>query len=237
MLFGSKRERFESNEHPDQLTLPFEFGDEKTEEVIEADKQQISYEREKPAKPHPGRMKLPSHLPVNEILVEPKEDVSGMTRIGTKITDELEYTPARCHINRYKQGVYITKEDETGAQRQVIATLDRPIPKCIAGPGLLSNIMVDKFVYHIPLHRKIQMLKQEDVHIPASTMDSWFSLTSNHVRPLYAVHKAYILENQYLQVDESPIKVQDRDKPGATHQGYMWVYHAPMQNAVFFRLS
>ena len=234
MLFGSKRERFESDEHPDQLTIPFEFGDEKTEEVIEADKQQISYEREKPAKPHPGRMKLPSHLPVNEILVEPKEDVSGMTRIGTKITDELEYTPAKCHINRYKQGVYITKEDETGAQRQVIATLDRPIPKCIAGPGLLSNIMVDKFVYHIPLHRKIQMLKQEDVHIPASTMDSWFSLTSNHVRPLYAVHKAYILENQYLQVDESPIKVQDSDKPGATHQGYMWVYHAPMQNAVFF---
>ena len=91
-----------------------------------------------------------------------------MTRIGTKITDELEYTPAKCHINRYKQGVYITKEDETGAQRQVVATLDRPIPKCIAGPGLLSNIMVDKFVYHIPLHRKIQMLKQEDVHIPAS---------------------------------------------------------------------
>ena len=57
MLFGSKRERFESNEHPDQLTIPFEFGDEKTEAVIEADKQQISYERSKPSKPHPGRFK------------------------------------------------------------------------------------------------------------------------------------------------------------------------------------
>ena len=234
MFFGAKRERFESNEHPDQLTIPFEFNDEKTEAVIEADKQQISYERSKPAKPHPGRLNLPSHLPVNEIIIEPKEDVSGMTRIGTNITDELEYTPARCHINRYKQGVYITKEDAKGAQRQVIAPLDRPIPKCIAGPGLLSNIAVDKIVFHIPLHRKIQMLKQEDVHIPASTMDSWFSLTSNHVWPLYPVHKAYILENPYLQVDESPIRVQDRDKPGATHQGYMWVYHAPMQNAVFF---
>jgi len=234
MLFGSKRERFESNEHPDQLTIPFDFGDEKIEAVIEADKQQITYERSKPSKPHPGRFEIPSHIPVEKVILEPTEDVSGMDKIGVKITSELEYIPGRLKRIDYIRGVYITKEDETGAQRQVIAPLDRPIPKCIAGPGLLSNITVDKFVFHIPLHRKIQMFKQEDVHIPASTMDSWVSLTSNHIRPLYSVHKAYILENPYLQVDESPIKVQDRDKPGATHQGYMWVYNAPMQNAVFF---
>jgi hypothetical protein len=94
--------------------------------------------------------------------------------------------------------------------------------------------MVDKFIYHLPLYRQMQRFKQDGVSINPSTMDSWFNLCSNHIRPLYAVHKAYILENPYLQVDESPIKVQDRDKPGATHQGYMWVYHAPMQNAVFF---
>ncbi len=234
MLFGSKRERFESNEHPDQLTIPFEFGDEKIEAVIEADKQQISYERTKPSKPHPGRFEIPSHIPVEKVLLEPTEDVSGMDKIGEQITSELEYIPGRLKRIDYIRGVYITKEDETGAQRQVIAPLNRPIPKCMAGPGLLSNITVDKFVYHIPLHRKIQMFKQEGVHVPASTMDSWVSLTSNHIRLLYTVHKAYVLENPYLQVDESPIKVLDRDKPGATHQGYMWVYNAPMQNAVFF---
>ena len=234
MIFGSKRERFELNQNPDQLTIPFEFGDEKIEAVIEADKQQITYERSKPAKPHPGRLKLPPHLLVVETIHEPEEDVSGMTFIGYEISDRLECRPAEYYIDRHKRKVFITKEDETGAQRQAIARLDLPIPKCIAGPGLLSQIMVDKFIYHLPLYRQIQKFKQEEVHIPASTMDSWFSLTSNHIRPLYAVHKTYILENPYLQVDESPIKVQDRDKPGATHQGYMWVYHAPMQNAVFF---
>ena len=234
MIFGSKRERFESNEHPCQLTIPFDFGDEKIEEVIEADKQQISYERTKPSKPHPGRFQIPSHVPVEKVLLEPTEDVSGMKKIGENITSELEYTPGSFKRIDYIRGVYITKEDETGNQRQVIAPLERPMPKCMAGPGLISRIMVDKFQYHMPLHRQIQRFKQEDIHIPASTMDSWFSLCSNHIRPLYSVHKAYILENPYLQVDESPIKVQDRDKPGATHQGYMWVYNAPMQNAVFF---
>ena len=234
MIFGSKRERFISNEHPDQLALPFEVGDQKIEEAIEADKQKISYERAPASKPHPGRMELPAHLSVVKNILEPTQDVTGMTHIGDEITRELEYTPAKLFINEYIRPVYITPEDETGAQKQVVAPLSRPMPKCIAGPELITQIMVDKFVYHMPLHRQLQKFKQEGVHVHASTMDSWVSLGSNHIRPLYAVHKAYILENAYLQVDESPIKVQDRDKPGATHQGYMWVYHAPLQNAVFF---
>jgi hypothetical protein len=35
-------------------------------------------------------------------------------------------------------------------------------------------------------------------------------------------------------IDESPIKVQDRDKPGACHQGYMWVRYAPLSKSVLF---
>jgi len=234
MIFGSKRERFESNQHPDQLAIPFEIEEEKIEAIIEEEKQQISFESKKPAKPHPGRMELPSHLPVVEIILEPKEDVSGMTCIGNEITQELEYTPAKLYINKYIRPVYLKKEDEMGNQTQVIAELDRPMPKCIAGPDLISQIMVDKFVYHLPLYRQLQRFAQDGVHIKPSTLDSWFSLGSNHIRPLFAVHRAYILGNTYLQVDESPIKVLDRDKPGATHQGYMWVYNAPMQNAMFF---
>jgi len=234
MIFGSKRERFESNQHPDQLAIPFEIEEEKIEAIIEAEKQQISFERKKPAKPHPGRMELPTHLAVVEIILEPTEDVSEMTCIGNEITQELEYTPAKLYINKYIRPVYIKKEDEMGNQVQVIAELDRPMPKCIAGPDLISQIMVDKFVYHLPLYRQLQRFAQDGVHIKPSTLDSWFSLGSNHIRPLFAVHRAYILGNTYLQVDESPIKVPDRDKPGATHQGYMWVYNAPMQNAMFF---
>ena len=234
MIFGSKRERFESNQHPDQLAIPFEIEEEKIEAIIEAEKQQISFERKKPAKPHPGRMELPTHLAVVEIILEPTEDVSEMTCIGNEITQELEYTPAKLYINKYIRPVYIKKEDEMGNQVQVIAELDRPMPKCIAGPDLISQIMVDKFVYHLPLYRQLQRFAQDGVHIKPSTLDSWFSLGSNHIRPLFAVHRAYILGNTYLQVDESPIKVLDRDKPGATHQGYMWVYNAPMQNAMFF---
>ena len=132
MLFGSKRERFESNQNPDQLSIPFEIEEEKIEAIIEEEKQQTSFDRKKPAKPHPGRMELPTHLPVVEIILEPTEDVSGMTCIGNEITQELEYTPAKLYINKYIRPVYIKKEDEKGNQTQVIAELDRPMSKCIA---------------------------------------------------------------------------------------------------------
>jgi len=235
MLFGSKRERFESAQNPDQLTIPFEIEAEKIEAEIE--KETVTYERIKTRKEHPGRLALPSHLPVNEIIIEPSEDVTGMVCIGKEITEELEITPAKAFINRFIRFKYITPENENGDQKQIIAELSRPIPKCIAGPDLLSHIVVDKYVYHLPIYRQLQRFKQDDIHIKSSTMDSWLALVAAHIRPLYAVHKAYTLGCNYLQVDESPIKVQDRDKQGATHQGYMWVYRAVMQDSVYFEYN
>lgn len=38
-------------------------------------------------------------------------------------------------------------------------------------------------------------------------------------------------------MDETPIKVLDSDKKGAAHQGYYWVYHAPIDGTVLFDYS
>jgi len=237
MLFGSKRERFVSNENPEQLTIPFEVETEKVKEYIESEKEKITYERSKERKLHPGREKLPEHLHVEEIILEPEESTDGMTYIGDEITEELEYKPAIFYKKRYIRRKYITQEDESGYQRQVIAELQRPIAKCMAGSNLLSEIVINKFVDHLPIYRQLQRFIREDIHIKSSTMESWLKLTSQLLRPLYGVLKAYVLETGYLQVDESPIPVLDRDKPGATHRGYMWVYHSVMQQALFFEYN
>jgi len=42
-----------------------------------------------------------------------------------------------------------------------------------------------------------------------------------------------VLSSSYIQADESLIKVLQGSKKG-THQGYMWVYHSPPDNIVFF---
>ena len=236
MIFGSKRERFISSIFPEQLKLDFEPKAIEIEQAVEAEREtiRIEYELKKEKKPHPGRLALPTHLPVVETIIEPVEDTTGMVCIGRDVTDELAYTPAELHINRIIRPKYISNEDEKGNQKQVIAQLNRPINKCIASAALLAMIFTDKFVFHLPYYRIHQRISQMGVSIPTSTFESWVKLGCQHLKPLFAVHRLYVFSEIYQQIDESPIKVQDKDKPGTLHQGYMWIRHAPLSRGVLF---
>ncbi len=236
MIFGSKRERFESMIDSHQLALEFEPKAAEIEEAVKAEREliRVAYERQKPKKEHPGRVALPSHLPVVETIIEPSEDITNMVCIGREITEELDYTPAKLHINRIIRPKYITKEDERGNQKQVIAGLNRPIPKCIASSALLTMIFINKYIYHLPLYRTLNQIRQMGVRLPSSTLESWVKLGAQLLQPLYAVHRLHVFREIYQMIDESPIKVQDRDKPGACHQGYMWVRYAPLSKSALF---
>jgi transposase len=236
LIFGSKSERFIPQVHPDQLTLSFEEEIAAIWKAVEEEQEKIlvEYRRKKVNKAHPGRLQLPSHLPVNEFVLEPTEDTTDMVFIGQKISEELDYTPAKLHINRYIRNKYITKEDEKADQKQVIAPLNRPLHKCIASANLLVMIFINKYLYHLPVYRTRQMLIQMGAEIPDSTLESWIKLGANLLRPLHAVHRLHVFREVYQMIDESPIKVQDRGKKGACHQGYMWVRYAPLSQSVLF---
>ena len=236
LIFGSKRERFIPEVHPDQLTLSFEEEVTAVSKAVKEEQEQvrIEYQRKKVRKEHPGRMQLPDHLPVNEIILNPAEDITGMMCIGQEITEELDYTAAKLYINRYIRYKYITKEDEKADQKQVIAPLNRPLHKCIASANLLAMIFTNKYLYHLPVYRTRQMLIQMGVTIPDSTLESWIKLGANLLRPLYTVHRLHVFREIYQMIDESPIKVQDRSKKGTCHQGYMWVRYAPLSKSVLF---
>ena len=238
MIFGSKRERFIPQIIPNQLTLEFEPKLAEVEESVkeEREKIRVEYLRQtaRKEKKHPGRMTLPSNLPVNEIVIEPSEDTTEMTCIGQEITEELDYTPAKLVVNRYIRNKYITKEDDRANQQQVIAPLERPLHKCIASTALVSMIFANKYLYHLPIYRTRQMLIQMGVTIPESTLESWIKLGADLIKPLYAVHRLHVFKEVYQMIDESPIKVQDQNKKGTCHQGYMWVRYAPLSKSVLF---
>lgn len=143
-LYGQKRERFENRDN-NQLPLPFEAEAEEQQKIDQQATQEITYQRKKRKKDHPGRMPLPNHLPVEEIVIEPEVDTTDMVRIGEEVTEELEYTPARFYIKRYIRPKYAPKNKE-GVFIGQLPT--RPIDKGIAGAGLLASILVDKYVDH-----------------------------------------------------------------------------------------
>lgn len=231
LVFGSRHERFVPTIPEAQLPLGLDIS---TAQRPTAAVEKIEYTRKKKEisqKVHIGRMKLPADLPREQVFIEPDHDVTGWTRIGEEITEELERIPGKLFVRQYVRPKY-AKPDGEGV---VIGELPaRPIDKGIAGPGLLAQIIIDKYTDHLPVHRQIQRFEREGIKLPASTLTDWISGTCSLLEPLYEVHRKLVLSSNYLQADETPIKVLDKDKKGTTHRGYHWVYHAPVERLVLF---
>jgi transposase len=235
LIFGSKDERFvPSNNHLSQLSLDIQ-----AEEVAQceiADAKKIEYtrltkeSRENKAQ-HPGRMKLPEHLERREIIIEPEQITQSSKKIGEEVTEELEYEPGKLYVNRYVRPKYVSEHTET---IMIAPMVERPLPKAIAGAGLLTQIVIDKYVDHLPLYRQQERFKREGIHIPYSTITDWVSNTCRLIKPLYEALRKEVITSDYLHADESPIKVLDRDKKGETHRGYFWVYHNSIERMVLF---
>jgi transposase len=232
LIFGSKHERFIQSSDISSSQLILDIQTESVAECNIVDAKKIEYTRinvEK--KNHPGRMKLPEHLERREKIIEPAEDVSGCKKIGAEITEELEYEPGKLFVNKIIRPKY-AKQNNEGI---IIAPMiERPLPKAIAGAGLLTQIVMDKYVDHLPLYRQMERFKREGINIPYSTITDWVSGSCKLILPLYEALKLLILQSNYLHADETPVKVLDRDKKGETHRGYFWVYHNSIERLILF---
>jgi len=205
LISGFKSESFMTQVVVDQLSL---FSEDTTQEVVETPQETITYTRDK--KKHQGRNALPEHLPVREVIIEPEEDVTGLKKIGEEVSETLEYTPASLIKRRTIRPKYAKAE----GQGVLIADLpSRPINKAIVEACLLAHILVSKYIDHLPFYRQIQMFKRDFGWEPAqSTMSDWMADCCQLLEPLYNTLKQKILASDYIQADESPIKVLDSDK-------------------------
>jgi transposase len=234
MIFGSRHERFvPATSNDPQLSLDIQIEPVGTR--IITDTQKITYTRNKivedKAVHHPGRMKLPEDLRREEIIIEPTGDTTGCKKMGEEITEVLEYQPGELYVKQYKRIKY-AKPDNAGV---LIGDLPvRPIEKAMAGEGLLAQIVIDKYVDHLPLHRQMQRFERSGVKLAYSTLTDWVSGTCELIAPLFEALKVEVLQSNYLHVDETPIKVLDKDKKGQTHRGYYWVYQDSINKTVFF---
>lgn len=232
MLHGQKSERFELPKN--QLPLPFEPDPAHKAQQAEVHEQKISYVRTKTARPnHKGRLKLPDHLPVEEVEIYPEGDLSEMVCIGKEVTEELDLKPAYLFIRRYIRYKYADKSAEANPIH--IGELpERVIEKGIPGAGLLASILIDKYADHLPLYRQVQRLRRQGVDIARSTIEGWTRQGLEKLTILYDHLVAETKSQGYLQVDETRIKVLESNKKGAAHQGWYWVYYAPINGSVLF---
>src|ERR1017187_236588 len=240
MIFGRKHERFlpESAESS-QLTLDLAVETLAASTITETITKEITVTKTtKAGKPfvHPGRSPLPAHLRREEIILEPACIPEGSRKIGEEITEELEYKPGELFVNKYVRSRYVTPQPPQSEHTEIIIAPmpERPLEKVMAGPALLTQIVIDKYVDHLPLYRQLQRFERSGVTLSDSTLGGWISAVCKLIMPLYEALKLEILKSGYIHADETTIKVLDKTKKGTTHRGYFWVYNNSPGRMVFF---
>lgn len=189
---------------------------------------------EKKAKPH-GRNKIPEHLPLERIELNPPEvdrEPDAFERIGEEVRELIEWRSAshvRVQVVRPK---YVRKRDPN---TKVVIAEPQPLPieRGLAGPGLLAWVLVSKFCDHLPLHRLEGILARFGVPIARSTLCGWVEAMHDVCAPLVSVMWDDAMKSDYIAVDATGVLVQAAER---CKRGHFWVL-ASENGHVLFRYT
>ena len=240
-IWGKSSERY-INEDPLQRKLDFEGLDLLPEEKELATSAQEEIEEFKTIrviekeKSHPVRKPLPKSLPREECHIYPENiNLENWTELEPEITEVLERETARWYVRRIIRHKYALKDKSQDVEKQIVTAPMPvlPIAKSYAGATVLADIIIDKYVNHLPFYRQIQMFKQQGISIAPATINGWFREVADLMRPTYYRLKELVLASDYIQSDETTIPIINNEKQ-TTIKGYIWMIRAVMGNLVFF---
>lgn len=96
-----------------------------------------------------------------------------MVKIGEDITRKVDYTPGVLEIAEYLRLRYVRPEAEQTDAVAAVVQVPAPeqvLPESTLGTGLLVQIVIAKFIDHLPLYHQRQMFKRDyGWDIPFST--------------------------------------------------------------------
>lgn len=244
-IWGKSSERF-IKEDPRQRRLDFEGLDllPEEKELAEAAREEIEEFRERRVKERvkrkPVRKPLSEDLPRVEEHLYPEETAGateGWAELEPEVTEVLEHEPGKCYVRRIIRHKYV-RVDKTQGDTSPVVTAKlpakyRPIPRSYAGASLLAELMVNKYVNHLPFYRQIEMMKRLGANLPPPTVNDWFKDTADLLRPLYYRLRELVLSTDYIQVDETTIPVINDEKHKAV-KGYIWMVRSVMDSRLFF---
>jgi len=240
MIFGAKSERYIPESPPEQLSM---FGSAVSTEKVEKSMPIAGHQRKKKK---PARLVLPANLERQEEVIEPTVDISEMIKIGEERTEILVYTPAELFVKVLVRPKYAPKNAPADVAIEIGDLPDRFIDKGIADESLLTAILVDKYVDHLPLYRTAARLTRLGMTIPRSTLSGWVAQSADRLLILYEKLIEVVLNSAYIMVDETRIQVQTnrppkkkggKPKKSKTHRGFYWGYQGVAEKLLFFEYN
>jgi transposase len=222
-LFGEKSERRHLEPPPEQLSLGEAGGAAPPAEPA----QEVAAHRRRRARaegetPEPALFFDPARVPVETIAL-PNPAIADLppeayTVIGEKVTHRLAQRPGSYVVLKYVRPVVKLKES---------ATLScPPAPPAVLEGGradvsFLAGVVIDKFLYHLPLYRQHQRLAAAGIEVSRQWLTQQVLAVALLLAPIVTAMLEDIRACRVKAMDETPIKAGRKGK-GQMKTGWFW---------------
>ncbi len=182
------------------------------------------------AAPQPRRSRRPDYERLPQVRIEhdvPEAEKvcthcgEAKVRIGEDEARVLEFIPARFELHVHVLPKYACSHCHDGVTAP--EPPPRPLSGCIAGAGVLAEVVVAEFAEHLPLYRFEDISTRYGIHLSRSTLCDWVGGVADLLKPLYEFQKDLVRQGPVIWTDDTHVTVLGGDTPGS-HRGQFWVY-------------
>ena len=162
-----------------------------------------------------------------------------LVKIGEELYEELDYVAAQLRVLEHHQIVYGAPPEIAEERRiaPITAALPlRPLEGCKASAALLAYLLIQKYMFHLPLYRQEEAFQQAGLFIPRSTLCDWVLKAAFELSPIACAIEEMIRAGPVLQLDDTPVKCQ-AGKGQGNFQAYIWSFTNPNVPGVAFRFT
>lgn len=184
---------------------------------------------------------LPKELPREIIYYDLSEEDKicncgkELNKMGEDKYEQLEFIPAQLKVIEHVKFKYACNSCKECIK--IAKSPKQPIPKSIASAGLLSQIIVSKYVDHLPLYRQESILTRGGIDLPRATLSNWIFKCADLLKPLVDKLKDNIIQSNYVRADETTVNVISEQAERS--KCYMWVFMngPPDKQSVIFEYN
>ena len=131
------------------------------------------------------------------------KDAELVAKIGESVTEVLEYIPGRFEVVRHVRPACSCRKCEAMVQAPMP---DLPIPRGMAGPGLLAHITIAKFCDHLPLYRQAEIYRRSGLDIDRGQLAEWLGHLAWLLRPLAELIAEHVMAGRVIHADDSVLQ-------------------------------
>jgi transposase len=230
VLFLDALQRGEGEPEVDDASEPDEIDDVdgklRATSEIDADDDLAALTTRPPRQPSAP---IPAHLPRvdNPIAVPPEQRACpkcGRERecIGHDVTEVIELIPAKVIVRRDAREKLACSPCEGELVRAPLA--DKIVASGKLGLALVAQLLVEKYVDGLPLHRQRERFQRLGIDLSVSTLCDQVQWCTDLLRPLWRAALAEVIAARVMHLDGTGLPVLDRTIQGKTRLGTLWGY-------------